>query len=283
MNAVYLLLMAFHVVGVLFNLRMLASCFRDKGKFVVLQKCRAVIIFQAILQLALLALNAEESLKAFSSEEEQAWCTTSSVFIISVGFVLIYNLLGMITIEYPSLLCLKSALSPQVAMVGTLIAGICTSAVFFWAGFFTVEELCASQIASTVACSLLLVLMLSIVWQICTHAEQDTTTTLPTTESSRNLLDLFSRNKTSVLVTGLFILCVALTLILEAISSAVDSFPDTTLFERTTFFESERVFYLYIMCFGVGIALPVIFQQLIDSSANEELNGNHSSDKMVII
>lgn len=266
MNATCSFLMAFHVVGVLFNLRTLASCFKDKARYTVLENCRGVMIFQCMLHIALLALNAEESLKTFVfSMKEQNWCATNNVLVILLGFLLVYNLLGMLAIEYHSVVCLKRALVPQVALLGTLTAGIITTGLFLWGGFFTLEELCASHLATTVTCSLLLVLMLSIVWQICSSPEYIATKMKSSAESSGNLLNLLSKNKTSACLTFLFLFCVALTFLVDLIDSNV-SFED---FEKVVFY--ERVFYLFVMCFGVGISLPVIFHEIIVSSVDEEL------------
>ena len=258
--------MAFHVVGVLFNLRMLTSCFKDKSRYTVLENCRAAMIFQGMLHIALLVFNAEESMKLFEfNMEEESWCTTNSAFIILLGFLLVYNLLGMLAIEYHSAVCLKRALAPNVALLGTLIAGIITTGLFFWGGFFTLEQLCASQMAMTVACSLLLVLMLSIVWLICSPHEQITTKMESSSgDSSSDLLNLLSKNKTSACVTCLFLFCVVLTMLFEFIGSNVNSED----FEETMFY--ARVFYLFVLCFGVGISLPVIFHTLIVSSRVDE-------------
>ena len=276
MDAVYLLLMAFHVVGVMFTVRMLLSCFRDKEKYPIFQKCRAVIMLQSILHLVLLALNVDESTKVFSNELQLEWCTTNCFLNISVGFVLIYNLLAMLAIEHPSVVCLKRSLSPQAAMLGTLTAGVSTAGILYWAGFYTVEILCASQIVSTVACSLLLLLMLSIVWQICRNTAEYATTTNSSVKSSYNLMDLLSKNKTTISVTVCFLLLVALTFSLKAILSVIN-FHDIKQMEEIWFF--ERVLYLFVTCFGVGIPLPIIFQQMIDFSANAEPINDYCNEK----
>lgn len=278
MNVIYSLLLTFHVVGVLFNLLLMMSCFRDKEKYTLLQKSRAVIIFQSVLHVALLALGAHESMKTFSDEEQWGWCTTDSALIIFVSFGLVYNLLAMLSIEYHTMICLKRPLSPLVAMLGTLIAGISTPGFFFWAGFFTDEELCISQTASTVASTLLLVLLLSIVWQVCTQTEHAATKTKSSTDSSHGLLNSLRKSKASVSVTALFLFCVGLALFLEAIRSNA-GFEEIEQLKKIMFF--ERVFYLYIMCFGVGISLPVIFLQIIDSSANDEQTDEHCNEKIL--
>ncbi|KAL9970230.1 hypothetical protein ACROYT_G022570, partial [Oculina patagonica] len=118
MDPSYVFLMALHLVGVLFNIRMLASCFKDKAIYTILQKCRPAMITQCILHLSLLALNANEVTRAFRSEQGHEWCGTTNVLMTSVGFLMIYNLLAILAIEDHTIVGLKREVSTKVAMLG---------------------------------------------------------------------------------------------------------------------------------------------------------------------
>lgn len=60
------------------------------------------MILQAILQLTLLGLNADDSMNLFTKQQQLGWCNVNGVLIISVGFVFFYNMVAIIAIEYPS-------------------------------------------------------------------------------------------------------------------------------------------------------------------------------------
>lgn len=60
------LTMAVHLIGVSFNLRLLLSCFKDKQRNIFLEKCRPIMVFQCVLQLTVLAMNANRTGKMFN-------------------------------------------------------------------------------------------------------------------------------------------------------------------------------------------------------------------------
>ena len=264
MNPSYFILMAFHLVGVLFNIRMLVSCFKDKAKYTVLQKGRPFMICQCILHLILLALNANEVTGTFGNEQVQQWC--GGVQMMSVGYLMIFNILAMLAIEHHSIVGLKHALSPRVAL---LMFGIISCGILFFF-IFPTAELCASYITFTVFCSLPMVLMLLLVWRSCTHVDHDTTNS--STETLSILMKSLMENKMVVFFSTLIAVCTICIIILDVIRlTVVTSFPqsDIKLF--------ERVIYLYAMCFTVGITLPLHFKQIIECS------GNEADEKVILV
>ena len=266
MGTVYLLLMALHVIGIISNIRLLLSCFTYRNNF---QNSNALVIFQSILHLTLLALNADDTMKTFSTDKQQLERSDiNGVLITSVGFFLVYNIMAMIAVEYPSVFCLKQAPSARTAMFGTLVAGIST--VLFWTGFLTVEPaLCNSQIASTMTCSLLLLIMVAVVWRICGAAEH-ANTRFEIKQSSGHIVELLKADKTSAFVATCFLVLVIFTLSLSAIGY-VRNVQEEHL-EAVIFF--KKVLYLFDMCFGVGIVLPLISSRVveqIDGFSNEEI------------
>lgn len=288
MNPSYLILMALHLVGVLFNIRMLASCFKDKVNHTILQKSRPFMIWQCILQVTLLVLNADEVTRAFG-EQGQEWCGTNRILMTSVGFFMIYNLLAILAVEDHTIVCLERELSPTVAMSGTLTAGVTSCGILLWAGAVTSPALCVSHIASSFASTLMIFLLLFLAFRICTQADHDTVKS--STDETSLLLSFLSKNKTAVFLTALIAL-VCTTLAIFQLLSTVVSCVVTSVYAQGSdeeFHEAEflqKIFYLNIIWFAVGIALPMIFRQLIDSSVNakEFSDENHfRSMKMAIL
>lgn len=253
----YLLLLAFHLIGVFFNMRMFTSCFKEKAKYTILQKSKPFMICQCILQVALLVLNAYEATRAFGKQRSQEWCGTNSVLMTSVGLLMIYNVLAMLAIEHHTIVGLRREPSPKVAL---LMFGIITFGIVFSISVFSVTELCASYTTLTVACSLLMLLILWALWRVCTYVDRDAPKT--TTDKSA-LLDFLSENRTVVFFSTLIVLAIVLKIFLDVISSVVFNFqPVEEEFQGIQFF--EKVIFLYVMCFAVGISLPLHFQNLID-------------------
>ncbi|XP_078373610.1 uncharacterized protein LOC144657172 [Oculina patagonica] len=259
MNPSYMFLMALHLVGVLFNIRMLASCFKDKAKYTILQRCRPVMITQCILHLSLLALNANEVTKTFSSEQGHEWCGTTSVLMTSVGFLMIYNLLAILAIEDHTIVGLKREVSTKVAMLGTFIAGVISCGMLFWASAVSTSELCVSYLASSVACTLMMFLLLLLAFRICTQTAHDSAKT--STDETSLWLSILSKNKIAVFLT---VFCIVFE-VLSIVFTSIRAQESIAQFQESRFF--QKIFYLNIIWFAVGIALPVIFRQFIDSNA----------------
>lgn len=252
----FFMLMALHVLGALLNFRMLVTCFRDKANSTILQKCRPTMMFQFILQLATLYMNVDESLKAFSKQHRQNCCNANNVLMISAGFLMNYNLLAMLAIRYHNIVYLKYELSAEMAILATLMVGILTSGIILWVGCFIVpDNLCGFQIASAFASILLLFVMLWIAKRIFTFIYHIKTN--PWTRNS----PLFS------FVTILFMLCFVSIIVLEVVRHG--SAHCFQLIASQTSDSFERIFFLYVLCVGVGVALPVMFQQLISDSSVE--------------
>ena len=268
MGTIYVFSMALHVVGAFLNIRLLVSCLKFDERSNLQLSDRAGMILQAILQLTLLGLNADDSMNLFYTKQPQlGWCNVSGVLVISVGFVFFYNMVAIIAVEYPSVFCLKQDLSPRTAMFGTLTASISTIAVLFWSGFFNLENMCESRLPSAIVCSLLFLLTIPIVWRICRAGQQTTASSRKKDDQpSYQLLDLLSADKTRVIVSTSFLALVFLTLSLQAIGYTFN-FQDE---QFESFFYGEKLLYLFTMCFGLGIALPIICMKVIEFSVYED-------------
>ena len=215
------------------------------------------MICQCILQVALLALNANEASTTFGEGLIPEWCGTNSVLMTAVGFLMIYNVLAMLAIEHHTIVGLRREPSPKVAL---LMFGIIASGIVFSMSVFSVTELCTSYTTLTVACSLLMLLILWALWRVCTYVDHDAPQT--TTEASA-LLDFLSKNKTVVFFSTLIVLATVLKIFLDVIGSVVFNFQEVEEeFQGSQFF--QKVIFLYIICFAAGISLPLHFQNLIE-------------------
>lgn len=267
MDSIYLFLMALHLVGVLFNIRTLASCFQDKTKYTILHKSKPFIIFQCILHLSLLALNADEVTRAFSSRQAFEWCGTNSILMSSMGFLMIFNLLAILAIEDYAIVCLEREVSPRVAMSGTVIAGFISCGVLLWASFASTPELCVSYLVSSIACTLLMFLLLLLAFRICTQVEHDIAKT--STYETSLWISFLRKKKTAIFYITVIVFCIALAFfeVFSTVFTNIRTQESYREFLQSRFF--QKIFYLNIIWFAVGIALPVIFRQLIHSGTGD--------------
>ena len=286
-NASYLILIAFHLVGVLFNIRMLASCFKDKASHTILHKSWQLMVWQCILQLTLLVLNADEVARAFS-EQEQEGCRTKRILLTSVGLFMVYNLLALLAVEDPTIVCVKRELSPKAAMKGTLTAGVITCGILFWVGAVSSPVPCVSHIASSFASTLMILFLLMLVFRICTQADHS----MKSSTAETSLLLSFTRKcKTAVFLTAFAALvCIALAIV-QLLSTVVSCVSVVNSFYTQENYAEfwpgvgflQKIFYLNIIWLAVGIALPVTFRQLIDSSVDvKEISDNNHFDSTKI-
>lgn len=281
MNPSYLFIMLLHLVGVLFNIRMLASCFKDKASSTILQKSWPFMIWQCILQVTLLVLNADEVTRTFA-EQAPEWCGNNRILSTSASLFMMYNLLAILAVEDHTLVFLKRELSPKVAMLGTLTAGITSSGVLFWAGAASSPALCVSHITSSFASTLMILVSVLLAFRMCTQAD---TRKLSTNETSL-LFSLISKNKKAVFVTAFVALVCSTLVIFQFLRTVVSSVSLHVTCVYTTERDADfphgvgfiqKIFFLNIIWFVVGIGLPVIFRQLIDPSVNakEISDDNH--------
>lgn len=257
MGPIFVLLITFHLIGALLNVRLLASCFKDKMKYVFLQKCRPTIIFQCFLQLILLAFNAYQVKYDFSDHQGKKRCDFIGVFMTSLTFFLIYNLLAIQAIEDLSILGLKRVLTPRQAISAVLIAGILTCGSLLWAGCLFTAGLCTSHLASAAACWLISIILLMSAWKIYSRGAPDTTTIMPQ--------DFEVKDRGTVFwLTGLVFLCALLTL-----SKFAEAVQIIDMQQWVDLKKMVRLFSINVIWLAVGIVLPVCFQFLIESSADD--------------
>ncbi|CAH3036277.1 unnamed protein product [Pocillopora meandrina] len=107
------LTMAVHLIEVSFNLRLLLSCFKDKQRNIFLEKCRPIMVFQCVLQLTVLALNANRTGKI-------------DELIYLLWPFLLYNMLGIITMTDHAIIGHNREPSSEEAIPVLLIAGVVT-------------------------------------------------------------------------------------------------------------------------------------------------------------
>lgn len=175
--------------------------------------------------------------------------------------------------SYHSFNFLKRELSPKVAMLGTLTVGITSSGVLFWA--VSSPALCASHITSSFASTLMILVLVLLAFRMCTQAD----TRKPSTNETSLLFSLISKNKKAVFLTPFVALVCSTLALFQFLGTVVTcvyapqryaDFPHGVGF-------IQKIFFLNIIWFVVGIGLPVIFRQLINLSFNakEISDDNH--------
>lgn len=232
------------------------------------------MIWQCILQVTLLVLNADEVTRTFAQQRPE-WCRNNRILSTSASLFMMYNLLAILAVEDHTIVFLKRELSPKVAMLGTLTAGITSSGVLFWAGAVSSPALCASYITSSFASTLMILVLVLLAFRMCTQVD----TRKPSTNETSLLFSLISKNKKAVFLTAFVALVCSTLALFQFLGTVVTcvyapqryaDFPHGVGF-------IQKIFFLNIIWFVVGIGLPVIFRQLIDLSFNakEISDDNH--------
>lgn len=220
------------------------------------------MICQSILQLILLSLNANEATIAFKNKQEEEWCGTNSILMTSVGFLMIYNILAMLAIEHHTMVGLTKAISPKAALIFLVVI---SGGIGLFLVIFSAADLCSSHLAITVACLLIMGLVLVVSWRICTFTEDDSEELADT----NTLQGFLRKNKMSVCYTILISIGIITIIALDVTCSVIYRFQNSEEMLRCIRFV-ERVIYLYVMCFAVGISLPLHFRQIIECGCVEE-------------
>ena len=132
MSLIYALLMAaLDLAGIIFNLRMLRSCFRDKEKYTFLQKCRTLAICQCACQVLILLADAVDSWQGFETESRES-CDVVRVLSSSMLFFQGCNLMAILIRNHNCGFKLNSRDFEITRMVSDLIVHSTTLLNFDW-------------------------------------------------------------------------------------------------------------------------------------------------------
>jgi len=248
---------ALDLAGIIFNMRMLRSCFKDKTKYTFLQKFRALAICQCACQVVILVADAVESWKGLETQPRES-CNVFRVLSSSALFFQGCNLIAILIIYFDqptahgaSELCSKLKISTALSL------GFTGSAMIWWYTCSSQEFLFQMALRVIFVVSVAFVVLL-FAWDarntIQDQLEDDTQQASMNTCSL--LWKVLKEHRRSVLFITLLLVCLLIILSGSPRSAENEALKDAL--------------YSVITRFVVGIVLPVTFTDLIESSKHDE-------------
>ena len=248
------------LAAVAFNLRMLLSCFKDKTKYPFLQRGRMFFICQWICQVTILVADAVESWKGFGSQLKES-CNIFRVLSLSLMFFQAYNLMAIVIILSESQVKGENReFSTKLKISAVLVLGLTGSATISWYNCFSSQNLSRMTTKAIFLASVIFfVLIVSVVARNISIQDTQTDETQP----EASVLKIFPKKRYVFSVT-LFIMCLIIILSQERHSESSPSNCKAEEFVEVNVF--KKVVYSVVETFFVGIVLPVIITDLIDSN-----------------
>ena len=252
------------LTAVVFNLRMLLSCFKDKTKYPFLQRGRMFFICQWICQVTILVADAVESWKGFGSQLKES-CNIFRVLSLSMMFFQAYNLMAIVMIFSESQVKRKNReFSTKLKISAVLVLGLTGSATISWYNCFSPQNLSRMFLKAILfASAIFVILIVSVAARNISIEDTQTDETQP----EASVWKIFPKKRYLFLVT-LLIMCLIIILGWEPHSeSSRNSYKPEDLEEVIVL---KEVAYSVVETFFVGIVLPVILTNLIDSNYEEK-------------
>lgn len=259
MSLIFTLLMAaLDLTGIIFNMRMLRSCFNDKRKYTFLQKCRILAICQCACQVVILLADAVESWKRLETESRES-CDVLRILSSSMLFFQGCNLMAISIVYFDQPTALgTSELCSKLKILAALSLGFTGVAMIWCSSCFSQEFLFQMALRVIFVVSVAFVVLL-FVWDARNNI-QDQLEADPEQVSMKTCLALLwkvlKENRRPVLFITLLFVCLIVLLSWSPRSAESGARKD--------------VLYSVITKFVVGIVLPVTFTDLIELSKQEE-------------
>ena len=258
MSLIYTLLMAaLDLAGIIFNLQMLRSCFKDKEKYTFLQKCRTLAICQCVCQVIILLADGLEMSEGLKTES----CNIVRVLSNSTLFFQGCNLTAILIISFDqptahgtSRLCTKLKISAALSL------GLFGSAIIWWNSYFSQDRLHIFQMTPLPILFVVSVafIVLLFAWD-ARNIIHDKVKDDPQEASMKTcplLWNVLQEYHRPVLFILLLLVCFLVILSWSPRAAENEVLKDAL--------------YSVITRFVVGIVLPVTFTDLIESSKQEE-------------
>lgn len=250
---------ALDLTGIVLNMRMLWSCFKDKTKYKFLQKCRSLTISQCACQVTILLTNAVQSWPGFEFES----CNVFGGFLITMNFLLACNMVAILIhldSGYPVETCenQEAYLSKLKIPAALVVFG----SIILWYSYFSqvfLSQMAVKGILFAVMITLVALLYAAFSGSSCHYQLTDASTNTSTT-ASFSLWNVCQENRITLFFFALSLILVAVLLgALPRSSFSMD-------FEQAIIFQE---FMCSLITRLVGIALPLVICDLIDSSYEE--------------
>ena len=258
MSLIYtLLIAALDLAGIIFNLRMLRSCFKDKTKYNFLQKCRTLAICQCACQVIILLAEAVESWKGLETEPRES-CNVIRVLSCSMLFFQACNLMAILIIYFDQPTAHEaSELWSKLKISAALFLGFTGCAIIWWYTCSSREFLLQMVLGVIFVVSVAFFILL-FAWDA--RNSIDVQLEVDTQQASMKIFSLlrkvFKETHRTVLFITLSLLCLLVILSWSPRSTGNEALKDAL--------------YSVITRFVVGIVLPVTFSDLIELSKQEE-------------
>ena len=247
---------ALDLAGIIFNLRMLRSCFKDKTKYTFLQKCRTLAICQCACQVTILVADAVESWKGLETQPSNVFRVLSSSTLFFQGC----NLMAILIIYFDQPTSHgASELCSKLKMSAALFLGLIGSAMIWWNSYFSSDfhifRMAPLPVLFVVSVAFVILLF---AWDArnIIHDQVEDDTQQASMKTCSLLWKVLHEHRRPVLFIFLLLVCLVVILSWSPRSAEVEVL--------------KEVLYSVITRFVVGIVLPVTFTDLIESSKQEE-------------
>ena len=255
-----LFIAALDLAGVVCNMRMLWSCFKDKTKYKFLHKCRSLTILQCACQVAILVTIAVQSWRGFDFES----CNVFGGLLLSMNFLLSCNMAAILIRHdagYPVETCGNQGASRSKLKIPAALAII--ASIIVWYSCFSREFLSQRAVKGilfvvTIAFDALLYAAVS---RSNVHDQLEDASTNTWTSTTFSLWSVCKENKIALLSVALSLIFLAVLFRALPRSSFSVDFEQSIIFQEVMYSLTTRIV--------VGIALPLTLCDLIDSSYEE--------------
>ena len=259
MSLIYtLLIAATDMVGIIFNIRMLRRCFKEKSlRYTFLQKCRTLAICQCACQVVILVADAAESWKGLEAESRLS-CNVFSALSSSMLVFQGSNLMAISIVYFDQPTGHEaSELRSKLKISAALSLGFTGSAVIWYNGCFFQEFLFEMALRVFFVVSVAFVLLL-FAWNTknSIHVQLEDDSQKASMETCSLLWKVLQEHRRPVLLITLLIVCLVVILSWSPRLAGNEAL--------------KGVLYSFITRFVVGIFLPVTLTDLIELSKEDD-------------
>ena len=267
-----LLVSALDLGAIFFTVRMMQRCFRDKKKQRFIKKCKILGSFQCVCQVTILFSDVTESWNGFSVQGKDS-CNVFRVLSLSMTFFQTGNLTAILTVYHEHSVGYENRdLNSNLRMFAVLILGFAGSLMIWWHNCFAKAAVSQAVLEVALFLTMLLIFLLLVVALVKNNDEDNLKTTSPesdmATHSCSLLWKLLRVNKKPLFFIVLIFSCLGA--LIRRLPCSIPLLCQD--FDRGILLDA--VLYSLITKFVVGIVLPIILHDLINSSdLDREIKG----------
>ena len=244
------------ILGIFCNVQMLYTCFKDNKK-------RALVASQFVAQVTIIAVNIVEAWKEYSQDTiwighlENCFPFYKLVTIFATFFSC-GNLLVMVALRSrgPVLESEKEEFLIKLSLLPGIFLAAVGSGSVWWFSCFSQDDSGTRVITLSVV---ILLLIMTVLVFVARQTRLD-----HASHKLSSLCDCFREDFGTVLFVVLFTMCIG------ALTIRISVLPGCDSVETTMFHISEKASYMFMMNYTVGIAVPLAFMILNESSYQQK-------------